>query len=274
MTHSSIPDHVIEEIRERADVLEVIGRYVSLKKAWADCVGPCPFHSENKPSFTVHPDKGFYKCFGCGAGGDVFDFLQKAAGIPFLEAVEKAAGSVGVNLDGPASPPPSAAKQKEREDYRDIQQQLEKEQKLKTTALARTEWGLMADVGSSNYLKNKKIVLGPARIFKQVDSTRFGFERPEDKKDKPWLLSGLAVPLQDVKGRLWNLQLIVWGGKKKFFLTNGHINGLFCPIGGLAGDEPLIICEGFATGVSIAVVIYGMSVRMSGLKGLLMSENV
>ncbi|MEO5362570.1 MAG: CHC2 zinc finger domain-containing protein [Magnetococcus sp. DMHC-8] len=63
------PDSFIEEVRERADVLDVVGRHVRLKKQGANWLGLCPFHGEKTPSFSVRPDQGFYKCFGCGAGG-------------------------------------------------------------------------------------------------------------------------------------------------------------------------------------------------------------
>jgi DNA primase len=67
-----IPDHVVEEVRERADIVEVIGEYLPLKRAGKEFKALCPFHTERTPSFCVVPAKGFYKCFGCGEAGDVF----------------------------------------------------------------------------------------------------------------------------------------------------------------------------------------------------------
>lgn len=93
-----IPDDVVEEVRERADIVEVIGELVSLKRSGKDFKGLCPFHQEKTPSFYVVPAKGFYKCFGCGESGDVFSFLMKHLGLGFQEAVEKLAARYGVEI--------------------------------------------------------------------------------------------------------------------------------------------------------------------------------
>ncbi len=63
-----IPERTIDEIRDRTDILSLIGKYVSLRKAGRNFVGLCPFHAEKTPSFSVNPEKGIYKCFGCGKG--------------------------------------------------------------------------------------------------------------------------------------------------------------------------------------------------------------
>jgi DNA primase len=70
-------DEVIEEIRTRIDIADLIGEYVVLQKRGPRFVGLCPFHAEKTPSFTVTPEKGFFYCFGCGQGGDIFSFLMK-----------------------------------------------------------------------------------------------------------------------------------------------------------------------------------------------------
>ena len=89
---------VLREIRARVDIAALIGTYVPLKKRGNDLVGLCPFHSEKTPSFHVHPDRGFFKCFGCGAGGDVITFLQKSENLPFGDAVRSLASKAGVEL--------------------------------------------------------------------------------------------------------------------------------------------------------------------------------
>ncbi|MBF0439788.1 MAG: DNA primase [Magnetococcales bacterium] len=91
------PDSLINLIRERVDLLELIGRQVTLKKQGSSWMGLCPFHNEKTPSFSLHPDKG-YKCFGCGEGGDAFAFLMKSKGIGFTEAVEELAAMTGTPL--------------------------------------------------------------------------------------------------------------------------------------------------------------------------------
>ncbi|MEY4391148.1 MAG: hypothetical protein RLZZ400_891 [Actinomycetota bacterium] len=89
----------IEEVRSRANIADVIGEHVQLKNAGSGQLkGLCPFHDEKSPSFSVSPSKGFYHCFGCKEGGNVFDFLQKIESLSFPEAVEKLAGQLGITL--------------------------------------------------------------------------------------------------------------------------------------------------------------------------------
>jgi len=92
------PDEVIDQIREAADIVEVIGRYVNLSPSGRVFKGLCPFHPEKTPSFIVNPERRIFKCFGCGQGGNVFTFLMSQAGLSFPEAVEELARSYGVPL--------------------------------------------------------------------------------------------------------------------------------------------------------------------------------
>lgn len=91
-----IPDEVIEEIRQRADIIEVISDYVALKKAGNNYKGLCPFHQEKTPSFTVSQEKQLFHCFGCGVGGNIFTFLMKYEQIAFAEAARVLAQRYGV----------------------------------------------------------------------------------------------------------------------------------------------------------------------------------
>jgi DNA primase len=91
--------NVLSEIRARVDIAAFIGGYVPLKKRGNDLVGLCPFHSEKTPSFHVHPDRGFFKCFGCGVGGDVITFAQKLENLSFGDAVRALASKAGVELE-------------------------------------------------------------------------------------------------------------------------------------------------------------------------------
>ncbi len=93
-----IADTVIDEVRERADIVELIGELIPLKRAGKDFRALCPFHHEKTPSFYVVPAKGFYKCFGCGESGDVFTFLMKRQGLSFTDAVRQVADRVGVEI--------------------------------------------------------------------------------------------------------------------------------------------------------------------------------
>src|ERR1700712_4961960 len=94
----AIPQTFIQELLSRADVVELVGRYVQLKKAGANFSGLCPFHSEKSPSFTVSPTKQFYHCFGCGKNGDAISFLMEHAGMTFIEATKDLAQQYGMEV--------------------------------------------------------------------------------------------------------------------------------------------------------------------------------
>ncbi len=93
-----IPDAQVDEVRARADLVEIISEVVPLKKSGRDFKGNCPFHEDRSPSFYVVPSKGFYKCFGCAESGDVFSFVMKRMGLDFVDAVRYVAARSGVEL--------------------------------------------------------------------------------------------------------------------------------------------------------------------------------
>ncbi|MEY4491589.1 MAG: hypothetical protein RLY41_1395 [Pseudomonadota bacterium] len=94
----AIPQHFIQELLARVDVVEVVGRYVQLKKGGANFMGLCPFHGEKSPSFSVSPAKQFFHCFGCGKNGNAIGFLMEHAGMTFVEAVKDLAQNVGMQV--------------------------------------------------------------------------------------------------------------------------------------------------------------------------------
>lgn len=89
----------IQQVRDRADILEVIGEHVVLRRTGRNYVGLCPFHGERTPSFNVNPQRGIYRCFGCGKGGDVFSFLMEHLHIGFGEALRMLADRYGVKIE-------------------------------------------------------------------------------------------------------------------------------------------------------------------------------
>jgi len=93
-----IPQHFVDDLIARADIVEVLGRRIQLKKAGREFKACCPFHDEKTPSFTVSPAKGFYHCFGCGAHGTALGFLMEHDHLSFVEAVESLAGSMGMEV--------------------------------------------------------------------------------------------------------------------------------------------------------------------------------
>ena len=91
-------DELIDEIKNKNDIVDVIGSYVALKRSGRSYFGLCPFHNEKSPSFAVSPDKQIFHCFGCGVGGNVFHFVSKIEGVGFREAVEQLANRANVAL--------------------------------------------------------------------------------------------------------------------------------------------------------------------------------
>src|SRR5207244_334950 len=87
-----------DEIRAVADIVKIVGDYVKLRKSGANLVGLCPFHQEKTPSFTVHPGKQIFHCFGCGVGGDVFKFVMLIENMSFPEALRRLAEKAGIAL--------------------------------------------------------------------------------------------------------------------------------------------------------------------------------
>jgi DNA primase len=102
-----IPQTFIQDLLNRVDIVDVVGRYVQLKKGGANYMGLCPFHNEKSPSFTVSPTKQFYHCFGCGAHGTAIGFLIEYSGLGFVEAVKDLAQNVGMVVPDQDRLPPA-----------------------------------------------------------------------------------------------------------------------------------------------------------------------
>lgn len=125
--YMTIPASFIQELLARADVVEIVGRYVQLKKAGANFMGLCPFHGEKSPSFSVSPTKQFYHCFGCGVHGNAIGFLMEHAGMGFVEAVHDLAGQYGMQVpEDDASPEERARAAGQRQKQATLSEVLEK----------------------------------------------------------------------------------------------------------------------------------------------------
>src|SRR5688572_24419141 len=93
-----IPESFKQDLLNRVDIVDVVSRYVQLKKAGANYLGLCPFHGEKTPSFTVSPAKQFYHCFGCGEHGNAIGFMMAYAGMGYIDAIKDLASSVGMQV--------------------------------------------------------------------------------------------------------------------------------------------------------------------------------
>ena len=122
-----IPESFKQDLLNRVDIVEVVSRYVQLKKGGANYLGLCPFHGEKTPSFTVSPAKQFYHCFGCGAHGNAIGFQMAYAGLGFIDAVKELAASAGMQVpeERPRTPEEAARKERETDLYGVMEKALE-----------------------------------------------------------------------------------------------------------------------------------------------------
>ena len=118
-----IPEDKILEIKNAADIVELVSEVVHLKKAGKNFVGLCPFHTEKTPSFTVSPEKQIFYCFGCGAGGNIFSFLMKNDGLAFPEAARSLARRYGIDIPRRSLTPEQKKRMGERESLLNINRQ-------------------------------------------------------------------------------------------------------------------------------------------------------
>jgi DNA primase len=149
-----IQESIVDEVRARADIVEVVGEHISLKRAGKDFRALCPFHHEKTPSFYVVPAKGFYKCFGCGEAGDVFSFLMKRSGYSFQDAVRELAAKVGVDI-------PDERRQEGEEPHRQLYEAVAFAAELYTERLWEGDQGERA----RRYLETRGIGEEAARRF-------------------------------------------------------------------------------------------------------------
>ncbi len=123
----AIPSSFIQELLSRADIVDIVGRHVQLKKGGANFMGLCPFHGEKSPSFSVSPSKQFYHCFGCGVSGDAIKFMTEYGGMTFIEAVKDLAQQYGLQVpEDDVSPQERARAALAREQQATLSSVLEK----------------------------------------------------------------------------------------------------------------------------------------------------
>lgn len=270
-------DQQIEEIRGRVDIVDVVGRYVALKRSGRNLMGLCPFHQEKTPSFHVQREGQFYHCFGCKESGDVFSFVMKMEGLSFPEALEHLASVAGVQIQRRA---PSKAEQKRRRDQ-DVLLQVNKQ------AALFFEQHLYAEVGraAKAYLSSRGLDGKTARRFRLGyapprwdgllgELRRQGFEdsvlrqaglivtREENAEPFDMFRHRVIFPIADVRG-----QIVGFGGraldpqaKAKYlntpesplFSKGEHVYGLPQAKETIRRTRQVIVCEGYTDVVGLA----------------------
>jgi DNA primase len=155
----AIPQSFIQELINRTDVVEVVGRYVQLKKGGANYMGLCPFHGEKSPSFSVSPTKQFFHCFGCGKNGNAIGFLMEHGGMSFIEAVKDLAQSYGLQVpEDDADPAERQRAQQQRQRQATLNEVLEK-------AGESYRKHLKSSSQAVNYLKGRGLSGEVAKLF-------------------------------------------------------------------------------------------------------------
>ncbi|ANN66384.1 DNA primase [Bordetella bronchialis] len=189
-----IPESFIQELLARVDVVDVVGRYVQLRKGGANLLGLCPFHNEKSPSFTVSPTKQFYHCFGCGAHGSAITFLMEHTGASFPEAVRSLAGSAGMAVpEEDRSPRQRAESARRKEEVSRHTQVLEAAQAFYLKQLR-------ASAPAIRYLKQRGLTGEIARQFGLgwSGSDRQGLAQVFSRYDDPVLVeAGLVIEAED-----------------------------------------------------------------------------
>ncbi len=162
--------YFIDDLKDRADLVRIIEPYAALKKKGANWMGCCPFHEENTPSFSVSPSKGFYKCFGCGKGGNAFTFLMEMEGLKFPEAIQRVAEMSGVPLPEPVDDQQFQKSKKKREEKKKVSDQI-----IELNAVALEFWEAELQ-GKSKKAKEAKAYLTERGISEEIQKQfRIGF---------------------------------------------------------------------------------------------------
>lgn len=208
----------IEELKNRADIVEVIGAHVRLKRAGRNYVGLCPFHQEKTPSFSVNRERGFFHCFGCAVGGTVFNFVMRTEGLSFPEAVRSLAHRYGVRLSERGEDPRAAG---ERE-------AMARAAELAADFFAHVLWRTPDGEAARAYLSRRGIAEETARAFKlgfaparpaalakalaarglEKAGARIGLVRTTGDGPRDMFHARLMFPIDDGRGRI-----IAFGGR-------------------------------------------------------------
>ncbi len=280
-----IPEELIEEIRERNSIVDVVGNYVTLEKKGPRYLGKCPFHNEKTPSFTVTPGKEMYYCFGCHKGGNVFTFLCDIEQITFKEAVKKLADRVGIEIPGTDETKEDREKRSVREQLYDINKETAKyyHNVLKSDAGARAReyfgkrqltpqtinaFGLGAASMHKDGLYNHLRSLGYGNdILKK--SGLFVFD--ESKGVRDLFVNRVMYPIINISHKIIGFGGRVMGdGLPKYinspetevFEKRKNLFGLYLARGANTGN--IIICEGYMDVIALHQAGFNQAVASLG----------
>ncbi len=287
----TIPQTFIQELLARADVVEIVGRYVQLKKGGANFMGLCPFHGEKSPSFSVSPAKQFYHCFGCGKNGNAISFLMEHAGMSFVEAVKDLAQQYGLQVpEDDASPQDRAHALEQRQKQTTLSDVLEK-------AADAYRKHLKNSPKAVNYFKGRGLSGEIARQFglgyapegwRSLASVFPSYDDPllvesglvilstedgEDEKRYDRFRDRVMFPIRNVKGECIGFGGRVLGNDKPKYLNSPEtpvfskgreLYGLFEARGALREQGYALVTEGYMDVVALAQLGFPNTVATLG----------
>ena len=284
----SIPQPFIQELLSRVDVVEVVGRYVQLKKGGANFMGLCPFHGEKSPSYSVSPSKQFFPCFGCGKNGNAIGFLMEHAGMGFVEAVQELAQGVGLTVPqeevSPQERERAAAARKKQATLNDVLDQAAEayRQHLKTAPHAiaylkgRGVSGAVAKHYGLGYAPEGWRSL--ASVFPEYDSPLLAesglvIVNEEDGKRYDRFRDRIMFPIRNVKGECIGFGGRVLGDEKPKYLNSPEtpvfhkgreLYGLFEARQAIREQGYALVTEGYMDVVALAQLGYPNAVATLG----------
>ena len=285
-----LPQQFMDELRRRTQLSGIIGKHVKLTRAGSRLRGLCPFHQEKTPSFYVNDSEGFYKCFGCGVGGDAISFLREKEGLEFMEAVRRLADLAGMQVPAQAPVDPEAKAKRDKsqavlEDTMRYFQSCLAQAKgsvadyLKTRALDQAtietfalgyapEKGLIEHLTKLNHTNDVMIEAGVARLSER------------DNSIYPYFRNRLMFPIMDRSGKViaFGGRALAEGQNPKYinsaetplFKKSAVLYGFHLARSKLKEGLPLLVTEGYMD--AIAVNASGCAVAVAPL-GTALSED-
>ena len=287
----AIPQTFIQELVARADVVEIVGRYVPLKKAGANFMGLCPFHGEKSPSFSVSPTKQFYHCFGCGKNGNAISFLMDHAGMSFIEAVKDLAQQYGMQVpEEEGTPQDRQRAQEQREKQHTLTSVLEQAGDAYRKALRESERAIAYFKGrglSGEVAKQFGLGYAPegwrslASVFPHYDDPLLvesglvisNAEEGADEKRYDRFRDRVMFPIRNIKGECIGFGGRVLGDDKPKYLNSPEtpvfskgreLYGLFEARQALREQGYVLVTEGYMDVVALAQLGFPNAVATLG----------
>jgi DNA primase len=264
-----IPKHFIDDLIKRADIVEVLGRRIQLKKAGREYKACCPFHDEKTASFTVSPAKGFYHCFGCGANGTALGFLMEHDHMDFVDAVESLAGMMGIEVPREDSQQPARRYDELFDLMHKVEKHFENELRSQQTAVdylkARGIDGATAKRFGVGYAP-----AGWSHLLDKFGTSREAIERllavglvirKDNGNHYDRFRDRIMFPIRDSRGRCIGFGGRVMGKEEPKYLNSpetvlfhkGHeLYGLFEARQALRNIERMVVVEGYMDVIGLA----------------------